>query len=90
MLCAQSLERLASATFTYAAHIGGADTGAVTAEHLRADDDGVCDRGHGRECEHVHDSRDAERRRPSRTNGIIEIDASGATALGPQQRRGLR
>ncbi len=30
MLCAQSMERLASATFTYAAHVGGADTGAVT------------------------------------------------------------
>lgn len=31
MLCAQSMERLASATFTYAGHVGGADTGAVTA-----------------------------------------------------------
>ena len=32
MLCAQSMERLASATFTYAGKVGGAaDTGAVTA-----------------------------------------------------------
>jgi type IV pilus assembly protein PilE len=31
MLCAQSMERLASATFTYAGHVGGGDTGAVTA-----------------------------------------------------------
>jgi type IV pilus assembly protein PilE len=31
MLCAQSLERLASATFTYGGHVGGGDTGAVTA-----------------------------------------------------------
>jgi type IV pilus assembly protein PilE len=31
MLCAQSMERLASQTFTYAGHINGGDTGAVTA-----------------------------------------------------------
>jgi type IV pilus assembly protein PilE len=32
LMCAQSLERLASTTFTYAGHVGpGADTGAVTA-----------------------------------------------------------
>ena len=31
MVCAQSMERLASSTFTYAGHIGGGDTGAVTA-----------------------------------------------------------
>jgi type IV pilus assembly protein PilE len=31
MLCAQSMERLASATFTYAGKVGGGDTGAVTA-----------------------------------------------------------
>jgi type IV pilus assembly protein PilE len=31
MLCAQSMERLASGTFTYAGHVGGGDTGAVTA-----------------------------------------------------------
>lgn len=30
MLCAQSMERLASATFTYAGHVGAGDTGAVT------------------------------------------------------------
>jgi type IV pilus assembly protein PilE len=31
MMCAQSMERLASSTFTYAGHVGpGADTGAVT------------------------------------------------------------
>ena len=30
MLCAQSLERLASSAFTYAGQVGGADTGAVT------------------------------------------------------------
>ena len=31
MLCAQSMERLGSTTFTYAGHINGGDTGAVTA-----------------------------------------------------------
>jgi type IV pilus assembly protein PilE len=31
MLCAQSMERLGSQTFTYAGHINGGDTGAVTA-----------------------------------------------------------
>jgi type IV pilus assembly protein PilE len=31
MLCAQSMERLASQTFTYAGHINGGDTGVVTA-----------------------------------------------------------
>ncbi len=31
MLCAQSMERLASAAFTYKGLVGGADTGAVTA-----------------------------------------------------------
>jgi type IV pilus assembly protein PilE len=31
MRCAQSMERLASQTFTYRALVGGADTGAVTA-----------------------------------------------------------
>lgn len=30
MMCAQSLERLASTAFTYAGQVGGADTGAVT------------------------------------------------------------
>jgi len=30
MMCAQSMERLASTTFTYAAQVGGADTGPVT------------------------------------------------------------
>jgi type IV pilus assembly protein PilE len=30
MLCAQSMERLGSQTFTYAGHINGGDTGAVT------------------------------------------------------------
>ena len=31
MMCAQNLERLASTTFTYAGHVGGGDTGPVTA-----------------------------------------------------------
>jgi len=31
MMCAQSLERLSAQTFTYAGHVGGGDTGAVTA-----------------------------------------------------------
>jgi len=30
MLCGQSMERLASATFTYAGHVGAGDTGVVT------------------------------------------------------------
>jgi len=30
MMCAQSMERLASTSFTYAGQVGGADTGAVT------------------------------------------------------------
>ena len=30
MLCAQSMERLAAATFTYAGHVNTADTGVVT------------------------------------------------------------
>ena len=60
MLCAQSMERLASATFTYAGHVGGGDTGAVTANVCVPIDDDVFGRRHGRECEHVHDSCDAD------------------------------
>ncbi len=77
MLCAQSLERLASATFTYAGHVGGADTGAVTANIciptttmysivVTAAD------------ANTFTIRATPTSGPVMGNGILEVDASGA------------
>ncbi len=77
MLCAQSMERLASAAFTYKGLVGGADTGAVTANICTpsttmysivvtaATDD-------------TFTIRATPTSGPVMGNGILEIDASGA------------
>jgi type IV pilus assembly protein PilE len=76
MLCAQSMERLASATFTYAGHVGGADTGAVTANICAPTTTmysivvTVADAN-------TFTIRATPTSGPVMGNGIVEIDASG-------------
>ena len=77
MVCAQSMERLASSTFTYAGHIGGGDTGAVTAN--------VCTPSTTMYSVIVTAAdantftiRATPTSGPVVGNGILEIDASGA------------
>ena len=79
MLCAQSMERLASADL----HLCGAYRGrrhrGRDGEHLHPNDHGLCDRGHRGECEHVHDSRDATANAGHERTACSRSTRTGAT-----------
>ena len=86
MVCAQSMERLASSTFTYAGHIGGGDTGAVTAN--------VCTPSTTMYSVIVTAAdantftiRATPTSGPVVGNGMLEIDASGAQRWDAMRRR---
>jgi type IV pilus assembly protein PilE len=78
MLCAQGMERLASQTFTYAAHIGGADTGAVTA-NVCAPSTTVYGIAVTVANANTFTIRATPSAGPVTNDGRIEIDANGAT-----------
>ncbi len=77
MLCAQSMERLASATFTYAGHVGGGDTGAVTA-NICVPSTTMYSIVVTAANANVFTIRATPTSGPVMGNGILEIDASGA------------
>jgi type IV pilus assembly protein PilE len=77
MLCAQSLERLASATFTYGGHVGGGDTGAVTA-NICIPTTTVYAIAVTAANANTFTIRATPTAPPATGNGILEMDASGA------------
>jgi type IV pilus assembly protein PilE len=77
MMCAQSMERLASATFTYAGHVGGGDTGAVTA-NICLPSTTMYSIVVTAANANAFTIRATPTSGPVMGNGILEIDASGA------------
>jgi len=77
MLCAQSLERLASTTFTYGGHVGGADTGAVTA-NICVPTTTVYSIAVTAADANTFTIRATPTAAPATGNGMLEIDATGA------------
>ena len=88
MLCAQSMERLASATFTYAGHVGGADTGAVTA-NICVPTTTMYSIVVTAANANTFTIRATPTSGPVMGNGMLEIDCERGAALGPKQRWGL-
>ena len=78
MLCAQGMERLGSQTFTYAAHIGGADTGAVTA-NVCTPTTTVYAIAVTVANANTFTIRATPSAGPVTNDGLVEIDANGAT-----------
>ncbi|HEY6599207.1 MAG TPA: type IV pilin protein [Pseudomonadales bacterium] len=78
MLCAQGMERLASQTFTYAAHIGGGDTGAVT-PNVCVPTTTVYAIAVTVANANTFTIRGTPNAGPVTNDGIIEVDANGAT-----------
>ena len=78
MLCAQSMERLASATFTYAGHVGGGDTGAVTANICVPTTTMYSIAVIAPTNANTFTIRATPTSGPVMGNGILEVDASGA------------
>ena len=78
MLCAQSMERLASATFTYAGKVGGGDTGAVTANICTPSTTMYAVAVTAADA-NTFTLRATPTSGPVVGNGLLEIDASGTT-----------
>jgi type IV pilus assembly protein PilE len=77
MLCAQSLERLASATFTYGGHVGGGNTGVVT-PNICIPTTTVYSIAITAANANTFTIRATPTAAPATGNGILEVDASGA------------